>query len=94
MNLCCDCGEDFTGIRLFDAHRVGRHAYTYSEGLAMDPPREDGRRCLDVDEMQERGWRLDKRGRWQDPIQAARGALLRTRQPKRAVFETSGRLAA
>jgi hypothetical protein len=31
---------------------VGKHAYTYEEGLKTDPPREDGRRCLSVAELQ------------------------------------------
>jgi hypothetical protein len=30
---------------------------------------EDGRRCLDIEEMGERGWRPGKRGRWLDPSQ-------------------------
>jgi hypothetical protein len=46
MNLHASCGGDFTSVRLFDAHRVGAHAYLYAEGLKREPPREDGRRCL------------------------------------------------
>lgn len=46
----------------FDRHRVGAHAFTFTEGLDLDPPREDGRRCLDEAEMFERG--MDPRGRW------------------------------
>lgn len=30
----------------------------------MEPMREDGRRCLSVAEMQTRGWRRDRSGRW------------------------------
>lgn len=73
MNLCC-CGEDFNSVELFDRHRVGTHAFTFLEGLRLDPPREDGRRCLDAAEMRELGWRLNGRGRWIDPARAFRGA--------------------
>jgi hypothetical protein len=69
VNLCRACGQDFGSVSLFDRHRVGVHAHTYSEGLKFDPPVEDGRRCLYVDEMKERGWTLGKRGRWLDPSQ-------------------------
>lgn len=68
LNECSACGSDFTSLKLFDAHRVGKHAYTYSEGIAMEPMREDGRRCLSSDEMLERGWEKDGKGRWFDPI--------------------------
>jgi hypothetical protein len=54
-------------VALFDAHRVGVHAYVLTEGLRMDPPREDGRRCLDETEVAERGWEPNDRGRWHDP---------------------------
>jgi hypothetical protein len=46
VNACGACGLDFTSVTAFDAHRVGRHAYTFKQGLAMEPSREDGRRCL------------------------------------------------
>ncbi len=71
-NLCRSCGQDFSSVRGFDLHRVGVHAYTYSEGAAMDPPREDGRRCLSVDEMRELGWEKNDRGLWFDPENAKR----------------------
>jgi hypothetical protein len=62
---------------MFDRHRTGQHEYTFAEGLEMDPPREDGRRCLDAEEMTALGWVLDKRGRWSDPklVEAARKAF-------------------
>jgi hypothetical protein len=50
-NLCRSCGKDFSSLEAFDAHRVGKHAHTYSEGIALEPMREDGRRCLRTDEM-------------------------------------------
>lgn len=78
MNLCRSCGEDFASVDLFDRHRVGLHAYTLSEGLRLDPPREDGRRCLDVLEMFERGWERNGRGLWTDPAKHP-GARLRPR---------------
>jgi hypothetical protein len=30
---------------LFAQHFTGKHEYTYSEGLKLDPPEENGRRC-------------------------------------------------
>lgn len=51
LNGCRSCGCDFTKTRHFDRHRVGVHGYTYAGGLRMDPPREDGRRCMDADEL-------------------------------------------
>jgi hypothetical protein len=48
------CGENFGSVAAFDAHRVGVHEYTYSEGLQMNPPREDGRRCLSASEIENR----------------------------------------
>jgi hypothetical protein len=74
MNLCRSCGQDFASVRLFGAHRIGGHDYTYSEGVKMEPMREDGRRCLGVDEMQAKGWALDARGRWSDPAKIAADA--------------------
>ena len=53
MTECAACGLFFSGTSSFDAHRVGRHAYTFSEGLRLDPLREDGRRCLHPSEMGE-----------------------------------------
>ena len=65
VNLCRSCGKDFSGLEGFDRHRVGVHAYTYSEGLKLDPPREDGRRCLTTDELlEDGGWATDAKGRW------------------------------
>jgi len=72
VNLCSGCGSDFTSLELFDAHRVGRHEYTYSEGVKMEPIREDGRRCLARWEMTERGWVQDMYGRWLNPARAQR----------------------
>ena len=62
MNLCCACRRDFSSVAAFDRHRVGRHAYDFaaSSGLGI----EDGRRCLNEDEMLEVGLSLDPRGRW------------------------------
>lgn len=30
----------------------------------MNPPREDGRRCMGVDEMEEAKMEIDNKGRW------------------------------
>ncbi|HEX4672032.1 MAG TPA: hypothetical protein VH279_07175 [Solirubrobacteraceae bacterium] len=76
-SYCTSCGVDFTGDWLFDKHRVGRHEYMLSEGLRLDPPREDGRRCLDRDEMRALGWR---------PLTQAE-LLASPRQRRRAGFD-------
>jgi hypothetical protein len=73
MNLCCACLQDFGSVELFDRHRVGQHAYDFLEGLRMEPAREDGRRCLDIGEMEDAGLRLNSRGRWFDPARDPRG---------------------
>lgn len=75
MNLCRACREDFGSTSAFDAHRTGKHAYTYREGLAMDPSREDGRRCLDTEELERAGWHRDKQGRWRQPMRNTAGLL-------------------
>jgi hypothetical protein len=53
------------------------YEYTLEQGLKLDPPREDGRRCLDSNQMEAKGWGLDDRGRWLDPVrlQASREAF-------------------
>ncbi len=77
MNVCGACGLDFSSVKSFDAHRVGKHAYTYSEGIRMDPMREDGRRCLRVEELEDAGMAQDARGRW---------GLVRDRKQARQAF--------
>ena len=64
MNFCTSCKTDFASVSAFDRHRVGRHAYTFREGLEMVPMRDDGRRCLDTFEMRTAGLQRDRRGRW------------------------------
>ena len=64
MNLCGACGVDFASVAAFDRHRVGRHAYSFLEGMHLEPPQEDGRRCLDEGEMRQAGMEVDARGRW------------------------------
>lgn len=56
MNLCRSCGEDFGSVSAFDAHRIGKHDYLYSD----EHP--DGRRCLSVEEM-ESSERFTRNGR-------------------------------
>jgi hypothetical protein len=77
LNGGSGCGQDFTSTTLFDRHRVGTYEYTLEEGLKLDPSREDGRRCLDAEEMRAKGWELNDRGRWLDPVklQATREAF-------------------
>ena len=50
---CTECHEVFAGPYPGDLHRVGEFP--------------DGRRCLTVDEMTERGMRVDRRGYWIGP---------------------------
>ena len=90
MNLCGGCGLDFGSVSGFDAHRVGRHAYTYLQGLDQTPPVEDGRRCLDPDELAERGWRQDTRGRWRQParVDAPVGFMYRAYGAAKATVAT------
>jgi len=63
-NYCVSCGVDFASIKAFDKHRVGVHEYLFSEGLRMDPPRENGRRCLDESELPAAGMERDEHGCW------------------------------
>ena len=66
MNRCRSCSHDFSSVRWFDAHRVGRHEYLFdSEHL-------DGRRCLDASKMEAKGWAQNERGGWSDPAESAR----------------------
>jgi hypothetical protein len=57
VNLCHACGEDFSSVGAFDAHRVGKHELNF-------PEHADGRRCMDADEMRAAGMELDVRRRW------------------------------
>jgi hypothetical protein len=78
VNLCCVCRQDFSSVAAFDRHRVGRHAYDFAEGLEFGF--EDGRRCLDEDEMVAAGMALDRCGRWciTRDVEAARKLRIRT----------------
>jgi hypothetical protein len=64
LNLCRGCGVDFASVSAFDRHRTGSYEYTFEQGFELDPPHEDGRRCLDADEMLVSGMAPDTRGRW------------------------------
>ncbi len=59
LNQCTLCLEDFGSLRLFDAHMVGK-------------PSDRTRGCLTPAEMEGRGWRKDRFGRWVDPERAAK----------------------
>jgi hypothetical protein len=74
VNLCRSCGEDFASVEAFDAHRIGTHAYTFAAGGQLDPPREDGRRCLGTEELDGSGWTLDPRSRWVHPREVRKRA--------------------
>lgn len=80
INICDACQQDFGSVNAFDAHRVGKHAYTWREGLAMTPPREDGRRCLDVNELEaDPRWTRNAYGRWTLTRKVNEGRALRVR---------------
>ena len=57
-NGCSECREDFASVDAFDRHRVGDFNLDWWEG-------ENGRHCLDPDEMQAAGLERDRNGRWQ-----------------------------
>ena len=80
MNLCRSCNQDFGSVGAFDAHRVGVNAYTYPEGLQMEPMREDGRRCLTLEELDKHGFMRNERGSWSLRRDVERGRLLRHRE--------------
>jgi hypothetical protein len=84
MTLCCACWRDFSSTAAFDRHRTGVHQYDFAEGLELDPPREDGRRCMDEDEMGAAGMALDRRGRWciTRDVEAARKLRIRQETPR------------
>jgi hypothetical protein len=87
VNVCAACGERFGAVRSFDRHRVGVHAFTYREGLAMDPRREDGRRCLSVPELELQGFVRNAFGAWTLAQTLERGRAFSRRTPDGAHVE-------
>jgi hypothetical protein len=88
MNECSACRCDFTSLALFDLHRVGKYPqtgpaeYRDRRRAGLVSPEDDwtpivefGRRCLDREEMEAKGWAKDDRGRWADPATAERVRL-------------------
>ena len=61
VNECSACARDFGSLGAFAAHRTGSYAHAWS----LEHP--DGRRCLSESELRERGFTLDRRGRWRRP---------------------------
>jgi hypothetical protein len=76
-NGCSGCGHDFTSTSLFDRHRIGDYGPGEFKGNLADWTPKLGRRCLDTEEMEAKGWELNDRGRWADPVrlQASREAF-------------------
>jgi hypothetical protein len=76
-NGCSGCGQDFTSTSLFDRHRIGSYGPGEYQGNLADWSPELGRRCMDEEEMEAKGWELNDRGRWIDPVrlQASREAF-------------------
>jgi hypothetical protein len=62
QNQCSACGEDFAAVSAFERHRVGKHDRDFS------PEYPEGRRCLSLEELIERGFNLNQHGRWQAPM--------------------------
>ena len=67
LNYCRSCNTDFASVAAFDRHRTGVREYLFAEGLLLEPPREDGRRCLAPEEMEGRGWRSTPRAAGASP---------------------------
>ncbi len=57
MNLCCTCKTDFASVAAFDVTESGSTPTPLGKDLEPEPPREDGRRCMDQDEMLAEGAR-------------------------------------
>ena len=71
MNLCTTCGLDFGSVSAFDAHRKGDYAGIRSSSFP------EGRYCLHRSELEELGWKQDKRGKWRQPISEEAALKLR-----------------
>jgi hypothetical protein len=65
---CRACGKLFSGLSLFDRHRVGEYDLTKPHY---------GRRCWTEAELTDAGYRLDRYGRWAWPQMAATGLSAR-----------------
>lgn len=92
VNYCTACDEDFGSVSAFDAHRVGGHEFSFSS----EHP--NGRRCLSIEELHQRAWSRDGRGRWRRPSDgapwASRETQVTTQEPAGARRKDSGRLRA
>ena len=79
LNGRTGCGHDFTCTTLFDRHRIGSYGSGEYLGNPADWTPGLGRRCMDAEEMEAKGWELNDRGRWTDPVrvQASREAFAR-----------------
>ena len=75
------------GLRLRRAVRrpPDRQARLYARrGAEHEPPVEDGRGCVYVEEMLERGWERNERGRWSDPARHPGARLCGTLSAQRS----------
>jgi len=59
MNFCRGCSQDFGSVSLFDRHRIGAFEPGNYQGDLADWSPELGRRCMDEEEMQAKGWEQD-----------------------------------
>lgn len=69
---CAACEQDFASLDMFDRHLVGDRQAGVYRGPLWDWETARGLRCLTVEEMIERGWERNRRGRWHDPRRAER----------------------
>jgi hypothetical protein len=83
-NLCTGCYQNFASVNAFDRHRIGNHEYTFWEGQRMHPPRDNGRRCRDIEEMQALGFVMTAEGRWSISPLIGQKSDLYPRRPKQA----------
>jgi len=80
-NFCRSCNTDFASVNAFDRHRTGVQEYLFADGLRMEPPVEDGRRCLSPNEMLDAGMEVDDRGRWRIAPSERQKAFYRENSP-------------
>jgi hypothetical protein len=75
-NLCTGCYEDFSSLKGFDVHRVGKSRPRPSTPARSRTGREKGRPCLTTEGLEELGLSLDGNGRWQLPVSEKQRASL------------------
>jgi hypothetical protein len=54
LNQCATCEEDFASVDAFDQH-------------ILSAPSDPSFDCMQVSELEAKGWRRNERGRWSSP---------------------------